>query len=92
MLAVVLVAATLAWTSTAEVYAAHGENVLLAALLRALPKPANWLDALDGGSGAVFLGQGITDANPLWSLEFWNRSLKRMWSLDGTAPGPGGRR
>jgi hypothetical protein len=22
-------------------------------------------------------------------LEFWNRSLKAVWSLDGTAPGPG---
>ena len=22
-------------------------------------------------------------------LEFWNRSLKYIWSLDGTAPGPG---
>ena len=28
-------------------------------------------------------------SNRLWSLEFWNRSLKAMWSLDRSAPGPG---
>ena len=31
----------------------------------------------------------MPDQNGIWPLEFWNRSLKRVWSLDGTAPGPG---
>ena len=31
----------------------------------------------------------MQDPNGLWLLEFWNRSLKQVWSLDGTAPGPG---
>ncbi len=37
----------------------------------------------------TFLGQSIKDPNPVWLLEFWNRSLTKVWSLDGTAPGPG---
>ena len=31
----------------------------------------------------------MQDPNSLWLLEFWNRSIRRVWSLDGTAPGPG---
>jgi hypothetical protein len=89
VIAAVLVAGTLAWATTAEVYATRGENKLSQRFYDVLPKPPDWLDRLDGDSSAVFLGQGITDANPLWSLEFWNRSLKRVWSLDATAPGPG---
>jgi hypothetical protein len=37
----------------------------------------------------MYLGQQITDANGLWLLEFWNKSLHYVWSLDGTAKGPG---
>ena len=37
----------------------------------------------------VLLGQSIKDPNPVNLLEFWNRSLTNVWSLDGTAPGPG---
>ena len=37
----------------------------------------------------TFLGQSVKDPNPVWLLEFWNRSLTKVWSLDGTAPGPG---
>jgi hypothetical protein len=29
------------------------------------------------------------DQNSEWLLEFWNRSIKAVWSLDGTAQGPG---
>jgi len=88
-LVIVLVAATLVWTTSAEVYGARGENELSERFYGALPKPPDWLDRLDGNQRAVFFGQSITDANPLWSLEFWNRSLKRMWSLDASVPGPG---
>jgi hypothetical protein len=31
----------------------------------------------------------MPNANPIWLLEFWNRSIDAVWSLDGTAPGPG---
>jgi hypothetical protein len=84
-----LAAGVLAWTLTTQVYAASGERAFADRIYSTLPKPANWLDAMAGDDTAVFLGQGIADPNPIWSLEFWNRSLTRVWSLDGTAPGPG---
>jgi hypothetical protein len=36
------------------------------------------------------LGQHMSD-NPLGvpSTEFWNRSISKVWSVDGTGPGPG---
>src|SRR5262249_5673587 len=72
-----------------EVYAAHGESVFSKRLYATLPKPADWLDNETDGSSVVFLGQAIVDANPINLLEFWNRSLVKMWALDGSAPGPG---
>jgi hypothetical protein len=84
-----LAAFTLVWTGTAEVYAAHGESLFSERLYNSLPRPANWLDRSTHGQSVVFLGQGVRDPNPLNLLEFWNRSLTRVWSLDGTAPGPG---
>jgi hypothetical protein len=89
VLVVVVAAATLAWTGTAEVYAAHGENLFSAQRYATLPKPANWLDRSTQGGSVVFLGQSVKDPNPVNLLEFWNRSLAKVWALDGTAPGPG---
>ena len=41
-------------------------------------------------TGRVNLGQQIEDPSGIWQLEFWNRSLKHIWSLDGTALRVGG--
>ena len=60
-----------------------------AGLLQGFPDPENWLDETTGGEAAFFLGQRVADPNGVHLLEFWNRSLKDVWSLDGTAPGPG---
>jgi hypothetical protein len=87
----VLATGVLTWTLTAEIYAARGENGFAERMAAGLPRPYDWLDHMTGGERTVFLGQGISDDNPIWALEFWNRSLRRVWSLDGTAPGPGGR-
>jgi hypothetical protein len=87
--AVVLAGFTLAWTTTSEVYAAHGERLFSDSFYASLPKPANWLDRETQGRSVVFLGQSVRDPNPVHLLEFWNRSLKKVWALDGTAPGPG---
>ena len=35
------------------------------------------------------LGQQITDPTGIWLIEFWNRSLQKSWSTDGSAVGPG---
>ena len=88
-LAGVLGAAVLAWTLTAEIYAAAGATISARDFHRNLPKPVDWLDEATGGEPALYLGQNVTDATGVYLLEFWNRSLKQVWSVDGTAPGPG---
>jgi hypothetical protein len=54
-----------------------------------LPAPLDWVDQADGGRPATYLGQAIKDPNGESLTEFWNRSLHKVASLDGTAPGPG---
>lgn len=82
-------ALVLCWNLTAEVYAARGFEAQADQLYGNLPQPVDWLDGLNGGEDTLFLGAGIDDANGVHLLEFWNRSLKKVWATDGTAPGPG---
>lgn len=90
-LAVVLVATALAlgWTGRGEVVASKYSNDFSRLFLAGLPQPLDWVDRETGGESAVYIGQKIADPNGIWSMEFWNRSLRQVWSLDGTAPGPG---
>ncbi len=81
----------LAWNVTAEIYAANGERLFSERMYATLPKPPNWVDRVTDGKPALFLGQGISDQNPVWQLEFWNRSLHLFWGIDGSVPGPGKR-
>ncbi len=81
--------AVLAWSVTAEVYAAEGERLLSRRIERNLPKPYDWVEQATGGESVVVLGQQISDATNIWLTEFFNPSIRRMWSLDGTAKGPG---
>ena len=80
----------LGWNLTSEVYASIGEHDFSARIEANIPKPNDWVDrAADGGS-VVMLGQRMSDS-PLGvaSTEFWNRSIAKVWSVDGTGPGPG---
>lgn len=77
------------WSLRTETIASRASNNISATFLGGLPKPLNWVDRQTGGAPAVYLGQKIADPNPVWSLEFWNRSVRQIWSTDGTAPGPG---
>jgi hypothetical protein len=79
----------LAWNLTGQIAAASASRNFSDELLQNYPRPLNWLDQADHGQTAMYLGQQITDANGLWLLEFWNKSLHYVWSLDGTAKGPG---
>lgn len=88
-LAAVLGTLLVGWNLTAEVYAARGFRAQSNQLYANLPKPVDWVDQLDGGNDALYLGAGIDDADGLHLLEFWNRSIRKVWSTDGTAPGPG---
>ena len=55
-----------------------------------IPKPNDWVDRAAGDGSVVMLGQRLSD-NPLGvpTTEFWNRSIGKVWSVDGTGPGPG---
>ena len=77
-----------AWALAGQIAFSNGSNEFSRTLLRNFPQPVNWLDVADRGRPALYLGQKIQDPTGLWLTEFWNRSLKHVWSLDGTAPGP----
>jgi hypothetical protein len=79
----------LAWNLTGEIGASGASKTISDDLLSNYPRPLDWLDRADGGKPAMYLGQQIADANGIWLLEFWNKSIHYVWSLDGTAKGPG---
>ncbi len=74
----------------AETYASIGEHDFSSRVEANLPKPNDWVDRATDGGSTVVLGQRMND-NPLGfaSVEFWNRSIDKVWSVDGTGPGPG---
>ena len=80
---------SIGWTVKAQTVAAKYSNDFSALFFDSLPKPLGWIDDATGDEPAVYIGQKIADPNGVWSMEFWNRNVKRVWSLDGTAPGPG---
>lgn len=88
MLAVVAIL-VLAWNIGGQQAASAGSRANADQFLASFPDPPDWLDRATGGRPTLYLGQRVNDANGLWMLEFWNRSLRYVWSLDGTAPGPG---
>ena len=87
---VAIAVAILGWNAVAETYASIGEHDFSSRVVTNLPKPNDWVDRATGGGSTVVLGQRMDD-NPLGfaSLEFWNRSIDKVWSVDGTGPGPG---
>jgi hypothetical protein len=84
----VAAAFVVAWSLTTEIYAADGEQQASSQVYAVLPKPPDWLDRTTGGEPTIFVGQGI-DAASAWQIEFWNRSVRWFWGMDGSAPGPG---
>ncbi len=74
-----------AWSLTTEVYAARGETRLSEQIDRALPRPLDWVDDSTHGGSVVILGQGITDPTGIQETEFFNKSVRKVWSIDGTA-------
>lgn len=79
----------LGWNGTGQIAAASGSNDVANTFRNTLRAPLDWLDRQTQGEPALYIGQQVTDRNSVYMLEFWNRSLKHVWSLDGTAPGPG---
>lgn len=88
-IAVVAACGVTAWALTTEIYAARGLNIFSERMHQISPKPVDWVDRATGDEPALFLGQQLgKDTNPIWLLEFWNYSIDKIWSLDGTAPLP----
>lgn len=87
----VVVLATVSWMLTAEITSANGAAAGSRAFYDNLPQPVNWVDRAARDGGVTFLGQQISQGDALGVNleEFWNRSVKNVWSLDGTAPPPG---
>ena len=85
----VIAAFVLTWSLTTEIYAANGERYASDQQWGVLPLPPSWVDNLTGGERTALVGQGISDANPIWQLEFWNRSIEYFMGIDSSAPGPG---
>ena len=88
-IAVIAACAVTTWALTTEIYASRGLNIFSERMHQISPKPVDWVDQATGGEPTLFLGQQIgKDTNPIWLLEFWNYSIDKIWSLDGTAPLP----
>lgn len=78
-----------AWTLAGQLSAASASNTFSEELVEDIAPPLDWIDRETGGAPTLYIGQRLTDYNGLWQMEFWNRSLKHVWSTDGSAPGPG---
>ena len=82
--------AVLGWNVVAETYASIGEHDFSSRVQTNLPKPDDWIDRAANGGTTVVLGQRMNDSPLAFSsIEFWNRSIVKVWSVDGTGPGPG---
>ena len=88
-LALAVGAAVLTWNVTGELAFASASNRSSNRFVDNIRRPFGWVDEHTGGASTLYLGQQMTDQNGEWLLEFWNKSIKAVWSLDGTAQGPG---
>ncbi len=77
------------WSFTGELAASAGTNSIARQAGATLKRPFTWVDDATGGASTLYLGQEEIDQNPEWLVEFWNRSITRVSSLDGTLGGPG---
>jgi hypothetical protein len=84
-------AGALAMMLAGEITSSRGSAIQSRLYARNMSQPLDWIDRAAHGKGVTFLGQDISsgDALGLNLTEFWNRDVKHVWSLDGTAPGPG---
>jgi hypothetical protein len=88
-LAVAVGLAVIAWNLTGELAFASASNRTSDLFITNIRRPTTWVDDHTGGAPTLYIGQQMADQNSEWLLEFWNRSIKAVWSLDGTAQGPG---
>jgi hypothetical protein len=85
----VAAAAVVGWSLTGEIAAATGTKSIAASAATTLKHPFGWIDTATHLKPTLYLGQNEIDQNAEWLLEFWNRSVARVSSLDGSLDGPG---
>ena len=85
----VAAAAVVGWSLTGEIAAATGTKSIAASAATTLKHPFGWVDTATHLKPTLYLGQNEIDQNAEWLLEFWNRSVARVSSLDGSLDGPG---
>jgi hypothetical protein len=88
-LAVAVAAAVVGWNLTGEFAFASASNRFSDRFEENIRPPFTWVDDVTHGAPTLYIGQQMGDQNGEWLTEFWNRSIKAVWSLDGTAQGPG---
>jgi hypothetical protein len=88
-IAAALAVGLLAWNVTGEIAAAAGTASISRDTESALSHPFTWVDSHTHGKPTLYLGQGVADPTNEWLLEFWNRSITGVSSLDSTIGGPG---
>jgi hypothetical protein len=81
--------AVIGWNLTGEIAFASGSNRFSSRFAENIRAPFGWVDDVTRGAPTLYIGQQMADQNGEWLTEFWNRSIKAVWSLDGTAQGPG---
>jgi len=79
----------LAWNVTGQLGASDGSRAIGRLFIANFPKPPDWVDRATGGAPTVYLGRQVKDPTGVHQHEFWNRSITQVWTLEGTAPGPG---
>lgn len=79
----------LGWSLTGQIAAAAGTISISHSAASTLRHPFTWVDAVTHDKLALYVGQGETDPNPENLIEFWNRSIVTVASLDGSVGGPG---
>jgi hypothetical protein len=84
-----LAVAIVAWNLTGEIAAAAGTVSISREAGATLRTPFTWVDRLTHDRPTLYMGQGETDPNPENLIEFWNRSIVTVSSLDGSVNGPG---
>ena len=87
--AIVIAIGLIAWNLTNEIYASIGEHDFSSAVAKSLVVPHDWVDRAVGSEEVTILAQNARNGNGVWGYEFWNRSIKKVWSVDGTHPPPG---
>lgn len=88
-LASVLAIGIVGWSLTGQIAAAAGSNSIAREAAQTLQHPFSWVDDRTKGAPTLYMGEGEADQNAEWMLEFWNRSITGVSSLDGTVQGPG---